>query len=45
MTVLNVFRSVSGLHKPVQRRAAEGAGIEDTVHWTNIITTKALRDA
>lgn len=42
MTVLTVFRSVSELHKPGQGRAAEG---EATVHWTNIITTKASRSA
>lgn len=45
MTVLTVFRSVSELHKPVQGRAAEGVSAEATVHWTNIITTKALRSA
>lgn len=43
MTVLTVFRSVSELHKPKQGRAAEGVGAEATVHWTNIITTKAPR--
>lgn len=45
MTVLTVFRSVSELHKPKQGRAAEGVGAEATVHWTNIITTKALSSA
>lgn len=45
MTVLTVFRSVSELHKPEQGRAAEGVGAEATVHWTNIITTKAPRSA
>lgn len=33
------------LHKPEQGRAAEGVDLEATVHWTNIITTRALRDA
>lgn len=45
MTVLTVFRSVSELHKPEEERAAEGVGAEATVHWTNIITTKAPRSA
>lgn len=45
MTVLTVFRSVSELHKPGQGRAAEGVGAEATVHWANIITTKASRSA
>lgn len=45
MTVLTVFRSVSDLHKPEQGRAVEGVVAEATVHWTNIITTKAQRSA